>query len=153
LFGKLRYPADTPWTKWPADEGRAVREFFAAWWHLVLTQPPEEFGLEAADALCAIAQAEDDLAAYLQIWASDSRLTPASHLANLVVKGSNTIFPKNKLANSFWAERRPQMQQVIQWLRHPDRARAMEASALTFAADPMADQLMLAAEILRAHAS
>ena len=78
VFGKLTYESWCPssWQTWPKDEQLVLAGSFAAVWDAALNSNPE--GLAFAGAygwIQAIAQAEHDLAPYLDLWLRAHRLT------------------------------------------------------------------------------
>jgi hypothetical protein len=91
VFSRLRFAA---WPEWDQAEQAAVRGLFAAFW----AQPGA--GFDAADVLCAIGNAEDDLTPYL-----DGRDPLIS--GDLVARS---------LTNPFWVDREAQAEQVLAWL-------------------------------------
>ena len=134
LLGMLDYGH---WQAWPEPEQNAIRAFLRAWWQELLgmplaSNPPPEVGL------CAIAKAEDDLGPYLQVWEQEQRPSAVAHLAALLIESGNQLWAKkHKLPDAFWEDRRPQMQQVIDWLASPTVHQRLEQA---FFASSAADE-------------
>jgi len=123
------------WLKWPKNEVSAVRTFMFEWWRWTLSNyPADPAGL---DALCPIAQAEDDLLTYLDEWDAQCRSTSSglrqlvdSYHRDLIVHGH-----QDQLSlGPFWNDRKEQESQVCRWLvndtnrTHIKRARREYAS-------------------------
>lgn len=89
LIGKLH---DARWRSWPGEEQRAIEAYLAATWRAVLASYSSMRPYwDAGTGLCAIAQAADDLAAYLDHWRQDRSMVGRHHLANFV----NSSTPKH----------------------------------------------------------
>jgi len=106
LIGKLH---DARWRSWPGEEQRAIEAYLAATWRAVLASYSSMRPYwDAGTGLCAIAQAADDLAAYLDHWRQDRSMVGRHHLANFVNSSTPNIVKKFRLGNVFWRDRRLQ---------------------------------------------
>ena len=137
-LNKLRY---SDWLGWPEEEMLAVRAFMLEWWRWTLTNYPAK--LPVWDAICAIAQAEDDLLPYLEAWDSQCgngwtalRQLVDFYQHDLIVHGR-----QNRLSlGSFWEERSRQEAQVCCWLLREETRRHIERAAHEYATKWHAEQ-------------
>jgi hypothetical protein len=81
----------------------------------------DEWG--AADVLCAIGNAEDDLTPYLAMWAAALSSPPAAEqLREVLDRDRRLTGGEPRLVNAFWDDRPDQAAQALAWLeRHQDR--------------------------------
>ena len=142
LFGRLRHGE---WMKWPAGEIAAVRELFHAFW-LRQISDASEF---SETAICAIAQAEDDLRPYLDTWLADDSLVAAYHLADFINDNLTPMVKKRRLGNPWWKEREAQELQVRAWLSSAAVKTKLETVAVANSDSPMAEKIMEAAQLLQ----
>lgn len=136
LLSKLAYGE---WQRWPEGEQLALRAFFMARWQATLAASAVDSG-QVEDWLCAIAQAENDLTAYLAAWATNPAPRAREHLAVLLADEGNRILTHGKLGNTFWEGRRAQMRQVLHWLGTPVVGQLLEAAFFSAGSSPLAEQ-------------
>jgi hypothetical protein len=105
FLGRLRYAG---WSGWARLEQAAVREFLAALWYDTIAAHPDDATFIAADVLCGIGGAEDDLTPYLAMWAA--LLPGANAAAHLAEQRAQ------RHVNAFWDDREAQFAQVTAWL-------------------------------------
>jgi hypothetical protein len=101
--GKLRLAG---WAAWPASEQRAVRDVLWTLWTHTLGRHPSD--PDADTVLCAIGNAEDDIAGYLAFWASSlgtGEAAPALHLSDLITWSARVENGRWRLLNGFWDHR------------------------------------------------
>lgn len=140
VIGKLTYGE---WRSWPPAEQAAVEHFLRAFWRSALAEYPQQ--LEADTCLCAIAQAEDDLSAYLKGWGISGSRAAACHFADVVQQNPAGSSRKRKPwlpSNAFWADRPVPAGQFKAWLLHPDRLADLERAFFAFAEDPETTTLL-----------
>ncbi|HEU5150698.1 MAG TPA: hypothetical protein VFU19_09385 [Iamia sp.] len=113
------------WLDWPAAEAPAVRRTLRAAWLSTLSTGPGPGRAPAMSRLGLIVTAEDDLAAYLDLW-EDRLEAPGNPAARLhaVLHLSDLLAPlaaggRRRLARSFPLARRGVVGQLDQWLRQP----------------------------------
>jgi len=112
VLAKLRRAG---WRTWPGAEQRAVERYLSALWTAAIsTDHPVH---DAPAVLCAIAQAVDDVGPYLAAWQDDRSAVATGHLVAFAL--SEWQPRRRRLANGFWADRRAQEHQVIDWLTSP----------------------------------
>ncbi|MEV4478404.1 hypothetical protein [Micromonospora coxensis] len=116
VAGRLRF---AEWRRWPDEERDAVRTFLAALWANALAGGPDDEDVDTV--LCAIGNAEDDLAPYLTEWTSalarpTARPAAAAQLRSLLDSGCRSDRNRRRLTNAFWRDRDSQAEQVITWL-------------------------------------
>lgn len=145
ILGKLAYGK---WRVWPQSEQEAIEVFLMAFWRVALQREPKDGWQEAEDYLCAIAQAEDDLSPYLNVWEEGRGISAIYQLATLLIRRGHGILQKQKLSNAFWDRREAQMQQVITWLRRPAILKSMERAYLDHQEKPIASDLSHACGVL-----
>jgi len=143
MLGKFRH---AKWMNWPAMETEAVRDFLSVFWLNALTGLNSV--MEPGAVLCAIGNAEDNLAPYLEIWSRLDTSVSASRLAAFVDENYPVILKKGKLNNAFWEEREVQATQVLKWLRDPNLGQGLERMAMSERDATLAERLMSAAERL-----
>lgn len=127
LFSKFRYGQ---WLTWPEGEQAAIRKFLMTLWKRVLSNSSEGGDIMDIESwLCTIAQAEDDLSPYLNLWIEDSTSSASFALSALLLSGGMTDPGRNN-RNAFWGDREAQYRQVHTWansahvLQRLQRARA-----------------------------
>lgn len=113
VLSKFRYGQ---WLGWPEAEQVAVRAFLHALWHAVLAGPPlSGGGLDMESWLCSIAQAEDDLDPYLQMWFADDSIAAGVALGQFI-SDSGVIHRQETGRNAYWDRREEQWKQVRAWI-------------------------------------
>jgi hypothetical protein len=130
IFGKFRHGK---WLSWPIAEQTAVRAFLLALWRAVLADPPpiDEDWLDMESWLCSIAQAEDDLNPYLQVWLADMDGMAGVALGQFICD-SGVAHRRETGRNPYWENREAPYKQVRAWIRSEDVLRKlMEAEART----------------------
>jgi hypothetical protein len=145
FFSILRY---ANWREWPESEQDAVEAYLIALWQVVLSVEPFDLVDEADHHLCAIGQAVDNLEPFLYLWRNNRSMSAIRHLALFVVRDAPSLRRKNKLSDSFWGARRPQMKQVIDWLLDSATAEMLERAYFEYADEPFADDLAAASDEL-----
>jgi hypothetical protein len=112
VFARLTYGN---WKQWPKSEQLAIQKYFSALWSAVLASTPRELcSTNVDDWLCGIAQAEDNLLAYLQTWSDDSTFAACLNLAWFI---ANTNFIQSDARPvDFWKQRKDQFQEVRSWV-------------------------------------
>ncbi len=91
------------WTDWSAADQQAVRRVLRAWWETTLATYPGQ--VPAADVLCAIGNAEDDIEPYLRTWmVALSQPTAAAHLRDLLRFEARLTVDGWKLTNPWWSD-------------------------------------------------
>ncbi len=116
---------------WQDEERDAVRDFLTALWADALASDPDTEDVDIV--LCAIGNAEDDLAPYLTEWASAlarpaARPTATAQLRSLLGDGYRSAGSRRRLTNAFWRDRDIQAAQVIAWLSSADLQLALFAA-------------------------
>ena len=112
LFGRLAY---THWNAWPSQEQAAIREFFLQLWTTVVNTVPADLLWSAAyEWLRAIAQAEDDVSAYLSLWLGQTTDAACRNLA-LAITLHDLL--AEKPSEAYWQKRRKQWAQIAEWVR------------------------------------
>ena len=116
LFKKPRFGG---LSTWPNDEQEALNAYCDALWRYALTRHPIGDALASFpsidDCLCSIAHIVDDLSPLLEAWDSDKGQAATLHLVDFAVENASALREIRQLSNSFWSERRTQMQQVVNW--------------------------------------
>ena len=107
LFSKFRHGH---WRTWTMQEQTAVRELLRAIWDQVLDDPPPSSSFNDVQSwLCSIAQAEDDLAPYLQAWVENRKMSASFALSSMLLT--------NAERNPFRDGRETQYSQLQAWLK------------------------------------
>jgi hypothetical protein len=100
-YKKLRL---AEWDLWDEPLKLAIKNFLKAVWNNELYKDDPDINT----LLCSIGQCEDDLSSYLDL------IPPNAALIELLE--ANRDFTKTgELSNSFWSDRKDQMNQVISW--------------------------------------
>lgn len=107
------------WRSWPGAEVAALDRWLRAYWQAVLSDVALLSAFEVERGLCAIAQAADDLRAYLNTWRSSSPSPGPTHLANFVIATNDARTKRGRLRDPYWDNRPDQLHQVIAWLADP----------------------------------
>jgi len=81
--------------------------------HYVI-RPKREDIMDVESWLCTIAQAEDDLGPYLNLWIDDPSLSASFALSALLLSGRDIDSGKSN-RNAFWSDREVQYVQVRTW--------------------------------------
>jgi hypothetical protein len=136
VVAKLRLAG---WRDWSAPEQRAVERYLSALWSATIAADDPVH--DAAAVLCAIAQAVDEVGPYLTAWLDDRSVPATGHLVAFALYEWRPR--RHRLANPFWADRRPQEDQVIAWLTGAAVAERL-ADAATEPRGPWADEASLA---------
>lgn len=121
VLGKLRL---AEWNAWPPDEQAAVRQYLRALWQEAI----QRNGAQDTDSgLCAIAQAEDDLAPYLGSWIECPSPASRAEMADFLQWNLASLQTDDTLSNAFWRGREAQAEQVVRWLRSGEVAARITA--------------------------
>lgn len=84
LFRKLPYAS---WRSWPEPEREAISRFMREMWQAALHTEPEDLAWDGvAQWLCALANCEDDMTPYFQIWLAQSCSTAYRNLAKIILE-------------------------------------------------------------------
>jgi hypothetical protein len=153
LFGKLRY---AHWLTWKDDEIAAVRRYLDALWRLGLNNSPIEERMpafpEIETLLASIANAEEDLGPYLEIWSEDMSEPANTHLVQFVTLYGASFSEGRTLSDAFWKGLKPQAAELRRWLLRPATIARIEGSRQLLAQDGYEHLFEPAFEILRAEA-
>jgi hypothetical protein len=142
VLGKLSYGK---WRQWPERERQALGAFLRALWSEMLGCYP--FAIKSDSCLCAIGQAEEEVAPYLDQWAVEEGEAAAMHLADFIDWNAGCLSNKPRrveLVNAFWRDRPRQAEQVLAWVLDAARGQQLEA-AFFRAADPIVQSHLSAA--------
>jgi hypothetical protein len=116
VLNKLLY---AHWREWPADEQASVEHYLQTLWRIVVSYPPAPDSIDDIEGwLCAIAQCEDDLSVYLDMWIAVESLTASLALASFL-RMSAILSSKNAGRNAFWSGRDEQYRQLSAWVKTP----------------------------------
>ena len=127
---------------WPAAERTAVEQYLGSLWDNVLSNYPSTPDVDSC--LCGIGRVVDDLTPYLDVWLQNTSVPALRQLAEYVDENAQY----DPLRNPFWADRSPQMRQVIAWLRQHALSAHLEAGFFRHADEPFADELSEAVKSL-----
>jgi hypothetical protein len=116
------------WQSWADLEQRCLRGFLKTLWDCVLdTEPSEPYGMEVEGWLCALAQFEPQLSAYLKAWLAtetdNARLNLAAFIDYFGVAGQQP--------SGYWSDRVELFDEVTTWIR----SEAVKVSMTKVAAD------------------
>jgi hypothetical protein len=136
VVGKLTH---AHWKRWPPVERKAVAAFLAEWWKHLLSQYPAKH--QADDCLCAIAQAEDDLSPFLELWRESMNPEAIQHLATVMDSNYSRLMENGLLFSPWWGERLSQMNQLRDWLLSPLTGRQLESAFFRYSTAPFAKQI------------
>jgi hypothetical protein len=106
----------TEWWTWPEGEIDAIRAFMHAYWAFVLES--DEAG-SARDALCVLANLEDDVSAYLERWLETKSRQAWLELARLALEAAAVAQRGRTRLDLSWEGREAQWEQVAHWLAQP----------------------------------
>lgn len=123
------------WWSWPANEADAIRAFMHAYWDCVLES--DEAG-SARDALCVLANLEDDLGRYLERWLESKSRQSYLELARLTLEALTAIENGRGRLDLTWDGCEAQWQQVALWLTRPRTLEHLERACL--ATDPVVSE-------------
>lgn len=140
VFSKLFH---AEWHIWPEIERDAVRRFLFALWRAVMETTPgnDPYGAdELASWLCAIAQAEADLSAYLGEWMQPSSASANWNLAAAITRAGLSS-ATGRHANAFWQGHDDQLRQVSEWLNRHEVRQKLEGAIETFIEEPFSEEL------------
>ncbi|MGB9204554.1 MAG: hypothetical protein WCB94_11370 [Terriglobales bacterium] len=147
-FGKLTYEScgSTSWRTWPTAEQQVISNYAVAVWNAVLDSDPDELTDSPYDWLCAFAQAESDLSHYLDQWMASSSVNAHRNLARMIVWDGvpNATRPNG----GYWASRREQWQQLVDWLRRPEVKQKLASGLEKWSDSPFGGELLEAAVLL-----
>lgn len=143
VLSKLR---DGEWRTWSDAEQASVRAYLMAVWRVILSD--ESFDIPADEWLCALGQAEDDLGPYLDEWHRNTHTSSRYQLARFINDNFNILGTRRKLMNSFWSDRREQMEQVINWLLQPSVSEILEQAFFEHPSEPESENLSWAVDQL-----
>ncbi|WP_293914312.1 hypothetical protein [Deinococcus sp.] len=135
VLSKLTYGDRRTWLE---AEQQAIEEFLMAWWVQTLARLSEYSDTRADEALSSIAQAEDNLAPYLDRWFKDESAAAITHLILFIDFGWREEGLKYE-AGAFWESRPQQTQQLMAWLYSVPVGQKIEAGlavASTFGLNP-----------------
>lgn len=136
------------WETWTAEERAAVREVLWACWKRVLTGHPESWGADAV--LCAIGNAEDDLAPYLEAWAAAlEHPAAAAELRDLLRFSVRSKDGAVRLTNAFWDDRDAQ---AAAWVSGSELRAALVAAAASAGTEEALQVLVDIDELLAMYA-
>ncbi|MBZ5616098.1 MAG: hypothetical protein LAO23_18995 [Acidobacteriia bacterium] len=95
---------------------------------------------------CSFAQAENDLSPYLDQWLAASSFNAHRNLAQMIVLDSvpNATGP----GGGYWADRREQWQQIVDWLRRPEVKQKLASGLEKWSNSPFGGELLEAAVLL-----
>ena len=148
VFGKLPYESwcSSSWRTWPENEQSAISNYFQAVWDAVLDSDLEDLPYDGAHGwIQAIAQAEHDLAKYLNCWLYAASVNAHRNLALMVTQQR---LPRTKYSGGYWSEHREQWTQLNDWLRRPEVRQKLADAFEKWADSPFAGELMDAAVFL-----
>jgi hypothetical protein len=128
------------WQDWPAHEREAVLRFFAEYWCVALAGEAD-----VPSILCAVANLECELAAYLSIWRNERRPTAYVALARLIIDCGGMLEPP-RIPSQMWEGRAEQWRQVVTWLAEAATLAYFEAGYFATESPVVSD----ACEVLRA---
>jgi len=131
------------WHTWPESERNAVRQFLLALWRAVLQIPPgdDPYGADELESwLCAIAQSEADLSAYLDEWLQSSASVANWNLAAAITRAGLSSETGGH-ANAFWQGHNDQLRHISEWLRSEAVRKKLEAAIEIFVKEPFAEEL------------
>jgi hypothetical protein len=148
VFGKLTYAScgSTSWRTWPTAEQGAISNYAMAVWNAVLDSDPDELTDSPYDWLCAFAQAEDNLSSYLSQWLAASSVNAHRNLARMIVWDG--VPNATRPGGGYWADRREQWQQLVDWLRRPDVRQKLASGVEKWSDSPFGNELFDAAALL-----
>jgi hypothetical protein len=114
VLSKLRYGQ---WESWPEEEQEAVRDYLRSLWKLVLRTPllasPYEQG-DVGQWLCAVARAERNLSAYLELWRADRSRAAAANLAHFAAEHREEL-ASSRPPSGYWEDAQQQWLEVAHW--------------------------------------
>jgi hypothetical protein len=109
LVSSLRF---AKWREWPEQEQDVVEAFLhAVWWDVLRNE-----SRDAESWICAIGNAVDDVTPFLLVWQECRWPAGIRHLASFAERNQYHLAKSRKLGNAFWAARREQMAQVVEWM-------------------------------------
>jgi hypothetical protein len=149
VFARLTYDSwcSCCWRTWPGSEQKALSNYFLAVWDAALDSPPEDLPFDGAYGwLTAIAQAEHDLAHYLNRWLDAPSVNAHRNLA-LMITQERLPRAKNVL-DAYWGDHREQWEQLNDWLRRPEVRQKLADAFERWVDSPFAGELMDAAVLL-----
>jgi hypothetical protein len=116
ILGKLHY---ANWEQWPAPERMAFHNYLRALWRAAIeySYGEDDWDENPGGWLCAIAQAEHDLTPYLSDWIAAPSTTAVRNLVSFIL--NEVDFTRREVHGAFWDNRKPQAQQVFEWVCSP----------------------------------
>jgi len=115
VLGKLRYG---DWCEWPRDEQASIRNYLRSVWCFVLAQPvnPSQYSPSRADEwLCAIANAESEIAPYLRAWLETEDPVYDANLFQLIDWNASGLL-NGSVPPGYWDGAHAQWVQLVTWL-------------------------------------
>ncbi|MBI3478335.1 MAG: hypothetical protein HY010_21600 [Acidobacteria bacterium] len=148
VFVKLVYVScgSTSWRTWPQCEQNAISSYTCAVWNAVLETAPEELTDGPYRWLGAFAQAENDLSVYLDHWLIAPSENAHRNLARMIVWDGVPNAPRPD--GGYWAGRKEQWRQLVEWLRKPEVKSKLAASLEKWSNMPFGNELFDAAILL-----
>lgn len=148
VFAKLYHGE---WRDWPQAEQEAVEQFLMALWRAVLAGPPEEmpadqryYPCETVESwLVALAGHGGSLSPYLDEWIRADSATAVWNLATVITR-TGMIYARPRGIDAYWSGHMDQAVHVSEWLRSEAVRKKLERAIETFAAEPFAEELMAA---------
>jgi hypothetical protein len=128
------------WEDWPAPEREAVRSFLRAFWEDQLNTWPSHYDIDTV--LAAIAQAEADLAPYLDRWETATDRAPVLHFVEFLMENIGQAAVGKRLANPWLSRRHDQEGHIRAWLIGAD-AHFLDRVEATFLDETDDDSLEL----------
>jgi hypothetical protein len=146
LFSKFRHGH---WDTWPASEQEAVRAFLHRLWSDVLSDELryEDDFRETDVCLCAIAQAEQDLAPYLEQWIDNDNLAANLTLSGFILRTDITLAQK-LYENPFWEYCEAQYAQLQNWVHTPAVVSKLDRAAVRWAKTDHEQEFLAARSML-----
>lgn len=133
------------WQIWQEQERLAIESFFDAYWDAaIIIDSPWPI---AADALCVLGNALDDLSPYLNRWIH-SRESKALNQLLQFAKDESGNASQGFIQGAFWGERPQQMKQVASWLCSPTTLDVLVNRWLDESEGPLAAVLFEATEVI-----
>lgn len=134
------------WHKWPEEEQESVSAYLMAVWQMILSE--ESFEISVEEWLCAVGQAVDDLAPFLDSWYQNAGLPSRHKLAEFIFNSFNTLGIRRKFVSEYWSDRHEQAEQVISWLIQPASSVILEQAFYEYSSEPEAEEISWAVDQL-----
>jgi hypothetical protein len=150
VFGRLTYESwcSSSWRTWPADEQLVLTQYLAAAWDAALNSNPQDLAFDGAYGwIQAIAQAEHDLAPYLDLWQRAPSANAHRHLALMITQ--NGLPNAQSPTGGYWAGHKEQWEQLNAWLRLPEVHQKLTSAVERWSDSAFATELIEAAILLQ----